>query len=135
MGRPSSSRARAGKWSRTAATSNRAAVRLIEAVYETVETFRTTPASMVVTAELRTPQAHPLGGTRIMAQTNRRTRIASVAGLALAAAMFTGAPLVAARGDDIVRRGDCTGASDWKLKLSPENGRIEVEFEVDQNRN
>jgi hypothetical protein len=24
--------------------------------------------------------------------------------------------------------------SDWKLKLSPENGRIEVEFEVDSNR-
>ncbi len=26
-------------------------------------------------------------------------------------------------------------ATDWKLKLSPENGRIEVEFEIDQNIN
>jgi hypothetical protein len=26
------------------------------------------------------------------------------------------------------------GSTDWKLKLSPENGRIEVEFEVDSNR-
>jgi hypothetical protein len=36
---------------------------------------------------------------------------------------------------DVVRRGSCSGRSDWKLKLSPEDGRIEVEFEVDQNRN
>ena len=39
-----------------------------------------------------------------------------------------------AKDGDIIRRGSCTAASDWKLKLSPENGRIEVEFEVDQNR-
>ena len=42
---------------------------------------------------------------------------------------------VAAKDGDVVRRGSCTVRSDWKLKLSPENGRIEVEFEVDQNRN
>ena len=36
---------------------------------------------------------------------------------------------------DVVKTGQCSGASDWKLKLSPENGQIEVEFEVDQNRN
>jgi hypothetical protein len=35
---------------------------------------------------------------------------------------------------DVIRRGSCTGAADWKLKLSPENGRIEVEYEVDSNR-
>ena len=34
---------------------------------------------------------------------------------------------------DVIRRGSCSGRSDWKLKLSPEDGRIEVEFEVDQN--
>ena len=32
-------------------------------------------------------------------------------------------------------RGTCTGKSTSKLKLSAENGRIEIEFEVDQNRN
>ena len=37
--------------------------------------------------------------------------------------------------DDIRRSGSCSGNSSWKVKLSPENGRIEVEFEVDQNRN
>jgi hypothetical protein len=34
---------------------------------------------------------------------------------------------------DVIRRGACSGSSDWKLKLSPENGQIEVEFEVDSN--
>ena len=35
--------------------------------------------------------------------------------------------------NDVIERGGCSGASDWKLKLSPEDGRLEVEFEVDQN--
>ena len=39
-----------------------------------------------------------------------------------------------AKDGDVIRRGACRGASDWKLKLSEENGRIEVEYEVDQNR-
>jgi len=41
----------------------------------------------------------------------------------------------AAKDGDVLVRGTCTGASAAKLKLSAENGRIEVEFEVDQNRN
>lgn len=36
---------------------------------------------------------------------------------------------------DIRVAGTCTGSSTAKVKLSPENGRIEVEFEADQNRN
>src|SRR3972149_8319076 len=35
--------------------------------------------------------------------------------------------------NDVIERGGCSGASDWKLKLSPEDGGLEVEFEVDQN--
>ncbi len=34
---------------------------------------------------------------------------------------------------DVVRRGTCSSGSTWKFKLSPDNGRIEVELEVDQN--
>jgi hypothetical protein len=34
---------------------------------------------------------------------------------------------------DVIRRGGCSGSSDWKLKASPQNGRIEVEGEVDSN--
>jgi hypothetical protein len=43
-------------------------------------------------------------------------------------------PAALANEDDVIREGRCSGAASWKLKLSPENGRIEVEFEVDQNR-
>jgi hypothetical protein len=60
------------------------------------------------------------------------------AGLAAAAAIASfavTAPLAAAKDGDIRVRGTCSGASTAKLKLSPEDGRIEVEFEVDQNRN
>jgi hypothetical protein len=54
--------------------------------------------------------------------------------VALVAAFALAVPAVAAAGDrDVIREGSCSGRSDWKLKLSPENGRIEVEFEVDQN--
>lgn len=56
--------------------------------------------------------------------------LASVGALSAAAI----AP-AAANDDDVVRRGSCSGATDWKLKASPENGRIEVEGEVDSNRN
>jgi hypothetical protein len=45
------------------------------------------------------------------------------------------APLASAKGGDPVRvRGHCTQSSTAKLKLSREDSRIEVEFEVDQNR-
>jgi hypothetical protein len=40
-----------------------------------------------------------------------------------------------AKDGDVIRRGTCTGASTSKIKLSEEDGRVEVEFEVDQNRN
>ena len=32
-------------------------------------------------------------------------------------------------------RGNCSGQSDWKLKVKPDNSRLELEFEVDQNVN
>lgn len=54
--------------------------------------------------------------------------------LAVASLGATSAP-VAAKSGDIIVRGHCSGASVWKLKLGPEDGRIEVEFQVDQNRN
>jgi hypothetical protein len=57
--------------------------------------------------------------------------IVSLAALALLA---LGQPALAKDGDVLVR-GTCTAKSTSKLKLSAENGRIEVEFEVDQNRN
>ena len=51
----------------------------------------------------------------------------------LGAAALAGS--AAAKDGDVVRAGTCTGASTSKVKLSDEDGRIEVEVEVDQNRN
>jgi hypothetical protein len=71
-----------------------------------------------------------------MAQLARRIRrIVAVGVMALAVMAISGAPAVSAKSGDIVRTGDCTKTTDWKLKLSPQDGRIEVEFEVDSNRN
>jgi hypothetical protein len=53
------------------------------------------------------------------------TLLASVAGMSTAAF---------AKDGDVIRQGACSGNSDWKLKLSPENGKIEVEYEVDSNK-
>jgi hypothetical protein len=54
--------------------------------------------------------------------------------VSLVALFVLSVPAVASAGDrDVIREGPCSGRSDWKLKLSPEDGRIEVEFEVDQN--
>jgi hypothetical protein len=55
--------------------------------------------------------------------------------LALVTALALLAPAGAAvAGDrDVIREGSCGRSSDWKLKLSREDGGIEVEFEVDQN--
>jgi hypothetical protein len=57
-----------------------------------------------------------------------------VVAVSLVALFVIALPAVAFAGDrDVIREGSCSGRSDWKLKLSPEDGRIEVEFEVDQN--
>jgi hypothetical protein len=44
-------------------------------------------------------------------------------------------PVSSAKDGDVLVQGACTGLTTSKLKLSEEDGRIEVEFEVDQNRN
>ena len=64
----------------------------------------------------------------------RRSAIGSLS-LAILAAGALSLPVGAAAKDgDVIRTGNCSAATDWKLKLSPENGRIEVEVEVDQNK-
>lgn len=41
---------------------------------------------------------------------------------------------VMARAGDVVHSGGCSGNSHWKLQAGHRDSRIEVEFEVDQNR-
>jgi hypothetical protein len=42
-------------------------------------------------------------------------------------------PGASAKDGDVRKSGSCSDSSTWKLKLSEENSKIEVEFEVDQN--
>ena len=59
----------------------------------------------------------------------------TIGALAAVSALAVIAPVgVSANDADVIRRGDCSGRTDWKLKASPENGRIEVEFEIDSSR-
>jgi hypothetical protein len=58
-----------------------------------------------------------------------------VAVVVLTAVALAAAPAGSAKRGDVRVAGTCTKASTSKLKLSDENGRIEVELEVDQNRN
>jgi hypothetical protein len=58
------------------------------------------------------------------------TVLVAVLGASLVLAAAAGA-----KDGDVLRAGTCTQASTSKLKLGPEDGGIEVEFEVDQNRN
>src|SRR6478609_5548220 len=40
-------------------------------------------------------------------------------------------------GDDdreVIRHGSCSGSTDWKIKAKADDGRIEVETEIDSNR-
>jgi hypothetical protein len=57
---------------------------------------------------------------------------------ALAAMLLALAPTALAGqskgGKGIVKQGKCTGSSTWKLKVKSDDGRLEAEFEVDQNR-
>ena len=64
-------------------------------------------------------------------------RLATIALAALVAVVaLTAAMPAAAKSDrEVVRVGNCSGSADWKLKLDFDDGRIETEFEVDQNRN
>ena len=62
-----------------------------------------------------------------------RTLAGAVAGVAMLATL-SAAPAIAKPGD-VIRSGACSGPSNWKLKLGPDNSRIEVQFEVDQNVN
>jgi hypothetical protein len=58
-----------------------------------------------------------------------------LAGL-LAAGLLTSAPAAFASGGgggEVIKEGQCSVSSDWKLKAKPDNGGLEVEFEVDQN--
>lgn len=64
----------------------------------------------------------------------RPTNIALVAALAASLVALPATAVAKGGGNDVRSIGSCTKQSSVKMKLSPENGRTEIEFEVDQNR-
>jgi len=65
----------------------------------------------------------------------------TVAVVTVTAAAFSGATLLAPAaeasgggGARVIKSGSCSGSADWKLKAKHDDGRLEVEFEVDSNR-
>jgi hypothetical protein len=82
---------------------------------------------MMTTWETEQAKERRIGPKRVLAALSIVT-----ATLAISAA--TVAPAVAGD-DEVIRRGNCSGNADWKLKAKSDDGRIEVEGEVDVNRN
>ena len=71
------------------------------------------------------------------------TRIpAALAALTTSALLVVGAPglnpsaSASHGGDDdrVIKTGSCSGGADWKLKVKTDDGRLEVEGEVDSNQ-
>jgi hypothetical protein len=76
-----------------------------------------------------------------------RRSISTIAAAASIALLVGAGPAVAGDGDDdnggsgggggddrVIRVGSCTGSADWKLKVKTDDGRLEVEGEVDSNQ-
>jgi hypothetical protein len=66
---------------------------------------------------------------------NARITLAALAVTALIAPLSTIAPAHASHGggNDVRNSGSCLRSAHWKLKAKPDDGRLEVEGEVDSN--
>jgi hypothetical protein len=73
-----------------------------------------------------------MNGISTTSTTTRWTRVGALA--LVTAATILPAATASANDADVTKRGGCSGSSDWKLKASPDDGRIEVEGEVDTNK-
>jgi hypothetical protein len=62
----------------------------------------------------------------------------ALAALTTTALLALGAPSYASHGgggdDRVIKTGSCSDGARWKLKVKTDNGRLEVEGEVDSNR-
>ena len=65
---------------------------------------------------------------------NTRNPLAAALVLAVAIPVLSAAPAQAS-GDEVRRTGTCTGRAEVKIKAKHDDGRIELEAEVDSNRN
>ena len=62
-----------------------------------------------------------------------KRRMTAAATVTVALMMTVGAVPAMAGDAERIRRGGCSGSADWKMKVSPDDGRLEVEAEVDSN--
>jgi hypothetical protein len=69
-------------------------------------------------------------GCTMIVKTARMVILAGVLALTMAATLPA-----SAKGAAVTRHGSCSANSHWKLKLSPDDARLEVQFEVDSNVN
>jgi hypothetical protein len=62
-------------------------------------------------------------------------KLVGVLSVVLAVAALAAASSAPAKGGgaQVIKQGSCSGSATWKLKAKIDNGRIETEFEVDQN--
>jgi hypothetical protein len=68
-----------------------------------------------------------------MKTTRRVAAVLAVLGVVLLA--LTTTPASASGGGDAkIRTGSCSGSTDWKVKAKSDDGRIEVEAEIDSNK-
>jgi hypothetical protein len=58
----------------------------------------------------------------------------AVASLVLVSGVIVSAP-ASAKSTAVIKTGTCSAGHTYKLKAKPDNGALEVEWEVDQNRN
>ena len=64
----------------------------------------------------------------------RRSTATLVTGIAALAVAVPATATAKGGNDGVTGSGTCSKSSSAKLKIKPDNGRIETEFEVDQNR-
>jgi hypothetical protein len=64
----------------------------------------------------------------------RRSTATLVTGLAALAVAVPATATAKGGNDGVTSKGTCSKSSSSKLKIKPDSGRIETEFEVDQNR-
>jgi hypothetical protein len=74
----------------------------------------------------------------MLTRTTRTTRTAlagfAVAALTVPIGLFSPASASHGGGSDVRTSGRCSGTAHWRLKAKPDDGRIEVEGEIDSNR-
>src|SRR5262245_44545404 len=59
---------------------------------------------------------------------------AAALALGLAVPLALAAP-ASAKGDEVIKRGSCSGSANWELQAKHDEGRMQVEGEVDANHN